>query len=133
VSDGPSGPIFTFLIQFEFYPTKQSGFKKMSPPIFLEFDLVFLHNVSIFYFFEIFEFKFQNSVIFKFGPGQSCPISMIFGKIGRILKMYSSPLFHTSTECKLVTATLLFKGMYSLELGNGSPSTSDSSRVYVIQ
>jgi hypothetical protein len=27
MSSGPSGPIFTFLIQFEFYPTKRSRFE----------------------------------------------------------------------------------------------------------
>jgi hypothetical protein len=31
MSSGPSGPIFTFLIQFEFYPTKRSRFEKISP------------------------------------------------------------------------------------------------------
>jgi hypothetical protein len=41
-------PIFTFLIQFEFYPTKWLRFEKISPPMFLEFDLVFLHNFPIF-------------------------------------------------------------------------------------
>jgi hypothetical protein len=40
---GLSGPIFTFLIQFEFYPTKQSRFKKISLPMFLEFHLVFTY------------------------------------------------------------------------------------------
>jgi hypothetical protein len=44
MSSGSSGHIFIFLIQFEFYPTKWSGFeKKNSPPMFLEFDLIFLH------------------------------------------------------------------------------------------
>jgi hypothetical protein len=41
MSSGPSGPIFTFLIQFEFYPIKRSRFENFSPPIFLEFHLVF--------------------------------------------------------------------------------------------
>jgi hypothetical protein len=41
MSSGPSWPIFMFLIQFEFYPTKQSRFEKISPPMFLEFHLIF--------------------------------------------------------------------------------------------
>jgi hypothetical protein len=42
VSNGQSGPIFIFLIQFEFYLIKRSRFEKFYSPIFLEFDLVFL-------------------------------------------------------------------------------------------
>jgi hypothetical protein len=38
------------LIQFEFYPTKWSRFEKNSPPMFLEFDLVFLDNFPDFFF-----------------------------------------------------------------------------------
>jgi hypothetical protein len=54
---GPSGPILSFLIHFEFYPTKRSRFeKKKSSPMFLEFDLVCLHNFSRFY---IIFLKFQ--------------------------------------------------------------------------
>jgi hypothetical protein len=49
MSSGPSGPIFTFLIQFEFYPTKRSRFENFSPPIFLEFYLVFLHKFTSFF------------------------------------------------------------------------------------
>jgi hypothetical protein len=49
MSSGPSGPIFTFFIQFEFYPTKRSRFEKFSPPM-LEFHLVFLQNFSRFFF-----------------------------------------------------------------------------------
>jgi hypothetical protein len=41
MNSGSSGPIFTFFNQFEFYPTKQSRFENFSPPLFLEFDLVF--------------------------------------------------------------------------------------------
>jgi hypothetical protein len=41
MSSGPSGLIFTFLIQFEFYPTKRSIFGIFSPPMFLEFHLFF--------------------------------------------------------------------------------------------
>jgi hypothetical protein len=63
MSSGPSEPIFTFLFQFEFYPTKQSRFEKISPPMFLEFHLVFSHNFPDF-FFEIFEFQFKKSAIF---------------------------------------------------------------------
>jgi hypothetical protein len=48
MSSGPSGPIFIFLIQFEFYPTKRSRFEKFSPPIFLEFYLVFYINFPVF-------------------------------------------------------------------------------------
>jgi hypothetical protein len=39
--------------------------------MFLEFDLVFLHNFSrLFNFFKIFEFEFQNSLNSKFRPAQ---------------------------------------------------------------
>jgi hypothetical protein len=53
MSSWPSGPIFMFLIQFEFYRTKQLRFHKISPPMFLEFDLVFLHIFFIFKKFRI--------------------------------------------------------------------------------
>jgi hypothetical protein len=71
MSGGPSGPIFMFLIQFDFYPTKRSRFEKISPPMLLEFHLVFLHIFPDFLFFEIFEFQFKKSAIFKTGPGRS--------------------------------------------------------------
>jgi hypothetical protein len=83
MSSGPSGPIFTFSIQFEFYPTKRSIFGIFSPPRFLEFHLVFLHNFSDFFFSEIFEFEFQISAILKIGPGRFRRILAIFRKIGR--------------------------------------------------
>jgi hypothetical protein len=51
MSSGPSGPIFIFLIQFEFYPTKQSIFGNFSPPIFLELHLVFYIIFSDFFLF----------------------------------------------------------------------------------
>jgi hypothetical protein len=87
MSSGPSGPIFMFLIQFEFYPTKRSRFEKISPPMFLEFHLVFLHNFSRFFiFFEISEFQFKKLAIFKIGPDRSRWISVIFRKIGWFFK-----------------------------------------------
>jgi hypothetical protein len=49
MSGGLSGPIFTFLIQFEFYPIKRSRFEKKSPPMFLEFHLVFYIIFSDFF------------------------------------------------------------------------------------
>jgi hypothetical protein len=64
-----SGPILHFFIQFEFYPTKQSRFEKKSPPMFLEFHLVFYIIFQIF--FEISEFQFKKSTIFKIEPGRS--------------------------------------------------------------
>jgi hypothetical protein len=69
VSSGPSGPILTFFIQFEFYPIKRSRFEKISSPMFLEFDLVFyiIFLDSFYFFFKIFEFEFQNSPNSKFG------------------------------------------------------------------
>jgi hypothetical protein len=74
MSSGPSGYIFTVLIQFEFYPTNQSGdLKTISPPMFLEFDLVFY-------------------IIFKFGPGQSHRISVIFRKPAAFLNPALSSL-----------------------------------------
>jgi hypothetical protein len=57
MSSGPSGPIFTFLIQFKFYPTKRSIFENFSPPMFLEFHLVFY---IIFLDFFLFFLKFSN-------------------------------------------------------------------------
>jgi hypothetical protein len=48
VSSGSSEPIFTFLIQFKFYPIKRFRFEKKSPPMFLEFDLVFFTYFSEF-------------------------------------------------------------------------------------
>jgi hypothetical protein len=54
-----SGPIFTFLTQFEFYPTKQSRFEKFSPPMFLEFDLVFYIIFQVFLFFKKFKFELK--------------------------------------------------------------------------
>jgi hypothetical protein len=71
MSSGSSWSILIFFIQFEFYPTKRSRFEKNSSPMFLEFDLVFLHNFSrLFNFFKIFEFEFQNSLNSKFRPAQ---------------------------------------------------------------
>jgi hypothetical protein len=49
MSSGPSASIFTFLIQFKFYLIKLSRFEKISPPMFLEFHLVFLHNFLDFF------------------------------------------------------------------------------------
>jgi hypothetical protein len=74
---GSSGPILTFFIHFEFYPTKWSIFEKNSSPMFLEFDLVFLHNFSRFFLFfaKFFDFEFHNSLNFEFGPGRICRIS----------------------------------------------------------
>jgi hypothetical protein len=84
MSSGPSGPIFIFLIQFEFYPTKRSIFGIFSPPMSLEFHLVFYIIFSDFFFIfsEIFEFEFQISAILKIGPGRFRRISAIFEKIG---------------------------------------------------
>jgi hypothetical protein len=54
-----SGPIFTFLIQFEFYPTKRPRFEKNSSPMFFKFHLVFLQKFSRFFIFsKISEFEF---------------------------------------------------------------------------
>jgi hypothetical protein len=92
VSSGPSGPIFIFLIQFEFYPTKRSRFEIFSPPMPLESDIVF-YIIFPDFFFKIFEFEFQKSVIFKFGPGRSRRILAIFGKIGRIFKPWFYHLY----------------------------------------
>jgi hypothetical protein len=61
MSSGSSRPIFTFLIQFEFYPTKRLRFEKISPPMFLEFHLVFTYFSRFFYFFKISEFQFEKS------------------------------------------------------------------------
>jgi hypothetical protein len=65
MSSGSSGPIFIFLIQFEFYPTKRSIFGNFSPPMFLEFHLVFLHIFQIFLFFQIFQIWISNIDDFK--------------------------------------------------------------------
>jgi hypothetical protein len=60
---GSSGPILTFFIHFEFYPTKWSIFEKISSPMFLEFDLVFLHIFSRFFFYFFPNFLILNSII----------------------------------------------------------------------
>jgi hypothetical protein len=71
-----SGPIFTFLIQFEFYPTKRPRFEKKYSPMFFKFHLVFLQKFSRFFIFsKISEFEFQKSTIFKIEPGRSLRIS----------------------------------------------------------
>jgi hypothetical protein len=85
MSSGPSGPIFMFLIQFEFYPTKWSRFEKKSPPMFLEFHLVF-YIIFPDFFFKIPKFQFKKSVIFKIEPTRSHRISVIFRKISRFFK-----------------------------------------------
>jgi hypothetical protein len=65
VHSGPSGAILTFLIHFEFYPTKRSRFEKLSLPVFLEFDLVFY---MIFHNFQFFKklFRIWNPKITEF-------------------------------------------------------------------
>jgi hypothetical protein len=54
MSNGSSGPIFTFLIQFEFYLTKRSRFEIFSLTMFLEFHLVFFTYFLYFLFFRNF-------------------------------------------------------------------------------
>jgi hypothetical protein len=58
----------------------------------LESDIVF-YIIFPDFFFKIFEFEFQKSVIFKFGPGRSRRILAIFGKIGRIFKPWFYHLY----------------------------------------
>jgi hypothetical protein len=57
MSSGPSKPIFTFLIQFEFYLTKQSRFEKKFSTNVIRISSSFLHN---FFRFFLFFSKFLN-------------------------------------------------------------------------
>jgi hypothetical protein len=51
--------------------------------MFLEFDLVFLHNFLDFFYFFNFKFKFKKLTIFKFGPSRPRRILAIFEKNGQ--------------------------------------------------
>jgi hypothetical protein len=50
VRRGPSGPILSYLIHFEFQPAKRQIFGEISSPVILEFHLVFYMFFQIFLF-----------------------------------------------------------------------------------
>jgi hypothetical protein len=60
MSSGPSGPIFTFLIQFEFYPTKRSRFEKKFSTNVLRISSSFFYIIFPDFFFQNFQISIQK-------------------------------------------------------------------------